>query len=88
MEKNNIFPLETKNNEKYQVLNEDFTTSSSTISKNSIINTANTYFYANYKTPKKDITTIQKIKNSNISTNNLNIPIYSKGKIKYKKKIL
>ena len=82
MEKNNIFPLETKNNEKYQVLNEDFTTSSSTISKNSIINTANTYFYANYKTPKKDITTIQKIKNSNISTNNLNIPIYSKGKIK------
>ena len=83
MENNKDFPLEAQNSEKFPILNDDLISSSSTTTTNNIINTTNTYFYSNYKTPKKDISSIQFIKNSqNTSSNSLKIPIYSKGKIK------
>jgi len=94
MENNHNFPLykknhnylNKKNNELFSTLNEDLTSSSSTTITNNIVNTSNTYFYSTYKTPKKNIISIQHSTNDTENpSNSLTIPninIYSKGKIK------
>ena len=87
-----IYPLKNKSKinsqkkEQFSNINEDLTSSSSTTNTNSVINSSNTYFYSTYKTPKKNIITIQQTKNNKQAlSSSLGIPnnnIYSKGKIK------
>ena len=94
MENNKRLPLYNKtqnylskqDNDTLSTLNDDLMSLSSTSTTNHNINTTNNFYYSNYKTPKKNVLSIQQNKNNNqIGSKNMNISnmnIYSKGKIK------
>ena len=94
MENNKRLPLYNKtqnylnkpDNDTLSTLNDDLMSLSSTSTTNNYINTTNNFYYSNYKTPKKNVLSIQQNKNNNqVGSKNMNISnmnIYSKGKIK------